>query len=224
MAEPVEAVVFDAYGTLFDVHSVVDRCEQLFPARGEALSRLWRSKQLEYTWLRSLMGHYEAFESVTQAALTHSCAALGLNLDGAGSRLLLDDYRRLATYPDVYDVLRSLHGVKLAILSNGSPQMLQAVVRNAGLEPLFNAVLSVDPLRIFKPHPRVYQLAVDTLAARPDSIAFVSSNYWDACGATSFGFRAFWVNRAGVQPDELGYRPHRTLERLDQLPAALAAG
>lgn len=224
MTEPVQAVVFDAYGTLFDVHSVVDRCEQLFPGRGEALSRLWRSKQLEYTWLRSLMGRYEEFESVTQAALNHSCAVLGVSLGGTGSRLLLEEYRRLATYPDVYGVLESLRGMKLAILSNGSPHMLQAVVRNAGLEPLFDAVLSVDALRIFKPHPRVYQLAVDTLAVQSDSIAFVSSNYWDACGATSFGFRAFWVNRAGVQPDELGHRPHRTLERLDQLPAALTAG
>jgi len=224
MAEPVQAVVFDAYGTLFDVHSVAKRCEQLFPGRGEALSRLWRSKQLEYTWLRSLMGRYEEFESVTRAALTHSCAALGLNLDGTGSRLLLEEYRRLATYPDVYGVLESLRGVKLAVLSNGSPQMLQAVVRSAGLEALFDAVLSVDPLRIFKPHARVYQLAVDTLAVQAHGIAFVSSNYWDACGAASFGFRVFWVNRAGAQPDELGYRPHRTLERLDQLPAALTAG
>ncbi|HXX10899.1 MAG TPA: haloacid dehalogenase type II [Burkholderiales bacterium] len=223
MAERIQAVVFDAYGTLFDVHSVVDRCEQLFPGHGEALSRLWRSKQLEYTWLRSLMGRYEAFESVTQAALTHCCASLGLHLDSAGSRLLLEEYRHLATYPDVQGVLQSLHDVKLAILSNGSPQMLQALVRNAGLEPLLNAVLSVDPLSIFKPHPSVYQLAVDTLAVQAGSIAFVSSNYWDACGATSFGFRTYWVNRGGVQPDELGYRPHRTLERLDQLPAALAA-
>jgi len=221
MGEPIQAVVFDAYGTLFDVHSVVDRCEQLFPGRGEALSRLWRSKQLEYTWLRSLMGRYEEFESITRAALTHSCAALGLDLDGAGSRLLLEEYRRLATYPDVHGVLQSLRGVKLAILSNGSPPMLHALVRNAGLDALFNAVLSVDPLRIFKPHPRVYRLAVDTLAVQPDRVAFVSSNYWDACGATSFGLRTFWVNRAGVQPDELGYRPHRILERLDQLPGAL---
>ena len=224
MPEPIQAVVFDAYGTLFDVHSVVAQCEQLFPGKGQALSRLWRSKQLEYTWLRSLMGRYEEFESVTRAALTHSCAALGLNLDGAGSRLLLEEYRRLATYPDVYGVLESLRGVKLAVLSNGSPQMLQAVVRNAGLEPLFNAVLSVDPLRIFKPHPRVYQLAVDTLAVQAQGVAFVSSNYWDACGAASFGFRVFWVNHAGAHPDELGYRPHRTLERLDQLRAALTAG
>lgn len=223
MAEPIQAVVFDAYGTLFDVHSVVTRCEQLFPERGEALSRLWRSKQLEYSWLRSLMGRYEEFESVTRSALTHACAALGLNLDSAGSRLLLDEYRRLATYPDVHGVLQSLHGVKLAILSNGSPHMLEAAVRNAGLEPRFDAVLSVDRLRIFKPHPRVYRLVVDTLAVQPGGIAFVSSNYWDACGATSFGFRAFWVNRAGVQPDELGHRPHRTLQRLEELPTALTA-
>ena len=223
MAEPILAVVFDAYGTLFDVHSVVDRCEQLFPGRGEALSKLWRSKQLEYTWLRSLIGRYEEFESITHAALTHSCAALALHLDSAGSRLLLDEYRRLTVYPDVLGVLQSLRGVQLAILSNGSPPMLQAVVHNAGLEPLFNAVLSVDPLRIFKPHPSIYQLAVDRLGAKVGNIAFVSSNYWDAAGATSFGFRTFWINRAGMQPDELGCAPHRSLKRLDELPRALAA-
>jgi len=223
MLEPIQAVVFDAYGTLFDVHSVVNRCEQLFPGHGEVLSRLWRSKQLEYTWLRTLMGRYEEFEAITHAALTHSCAALGLHLDSAGLRLLLEEYRRLTIYPDVQGVLSSLREVKLAVLSNGSPKMLQAVVRNAGLEPRFSAVLSVDPLRVFKPHPRVYQLAVDTLAVQARNIAFVSSNYWDACGATCFGLRTYWVNRARVQPDELGYRPHRTLERLDQLPAALTA-
>ncbi len=223
MAVPIDAVVFDAYGTVFDVRSVVRRCEQLFPGRGEPLSRLWRSKQLEYTWLRSLMGRYEDFESITRAALAHSCKTLGLRLDGVASQAMLEEYRHLATYPEVPSALQSLRGTKLAILSNGSPEMLQAVVRNGGLEALFQAILSVDSLRIFKPHPSVYQLAVDRLGVRRESIAFVSSNFWDASGARSFGFRTFWINRAAAQPDELGYPPHRELKGLDELSGALTS-
>ncbi|HTS52446.1 MAG TPA: haloacid dehalogenase type II [Burkholderiales bacterium] len=223
MPQPVQAVVFDAYGTLFDVHSVIERCEQLFPGRGETLSRAWRSKQLEYTWLRSLMGRYEDFESVTGAALAHCCNTLGLRLDAVAAQALLEQYRHLATFADVPPVLDSLRGTKLAILSNGSPHMLLALVRNAGLEGLFQAVLSVDALRVFKPHPSVYQFAVDRLDAKRENIAFVSSNSWDASGASSFGFRTFWINRSGAQPDELGYPPDRELKRLDQLPAALAS-
>jgi 2-haloacid dehalogenase len=224
MAEPVRAVVFDAYGTLFDVHSVIARGEQLFPGRGETLSRLWRSKQLEYTWLRSLMGRYEDFESVTRAALNHACRSLDLPLTNGAAASLMNEYRRLQAYSEVPPALHALRGTKLAILSNGSPAMLEAVVRNADIGPAFNAVLSVDALRIFKPHPSVYQLAVDRLGTKAEDIAFVSSNYWDAAGATSFGFRAFWINRTGTQPDELGYAPHRSLKSLDELPQALAAG
>ncbi len=223
MVDPTQAVVFDAYGTLFDVHSVIKRCEQLFPGRGESLSRLWRSKQLEYTWLRSLMGRYEDFESVTRAALSYSCKSLQLALDDRTCRSLMEEYRHLKAYAEVPSALQSLRGSKLAILSNGSPDMLEAVVRNAGFEALFHAVLSVDPLRIFKPHPSVYQLAVDQLGVPREQIAFISSNYWDASGAASFGFRAFWINRSGAQPDELGYAPQRSLTRLEELPQALAA-
>jgi 2-haloacid dehalogenase len=223
MTRPVHAIVFDAYGTLFNVHSVIRRCEEIFPGRGETLSRLWRSKQLEYTWLRSLMGRYEDFESITRDALNYACRSLELPLLDDGAKSLMEEYRRLEPYSEVGAALDSLHGRKLAILSNGSPAMLEAMVRDAGLGPAFNAVLSVDALRIFKPHPSVYQLAVDRLGTKAEDIAFVSSNYWDAAGATSFGFRAFWINRTGTQPDELGYAPHRTLKRLDELPQALGA-
>jgi 2-haloacid dehalogenase len=223
MAEPIHAVVFDAYGTLFDVHSVIGRCEQLFPGRGETLSWLWRSKQLEYTWLRSLMGRYQDFESVTSAALNYACASLDLPLAPEAARSLLDEYRRLEPYSDVPAALQALRGRQLAILSNGSPAMLETMVGNAGLAPAFDAVLSVEAVRIFKPHPRVYQLAVDRLSAKPGNIALVSSNYWDASGATSFGFRTFWINRTGAHSDELSYAPHRTLRSLDELPQALAA-
>jgi len=223
MAEPIRAVVFDAYGTLFDVHSVIGRCEQLFPGRGETLSRLWRSKQLEYTWLRSLMGRYQDFESVTGAALNYACRSLDLPLAPDAGRSLLEEYRRLELYSEVPAALRALRGRRLAILSNGSPPMLEAMVGNAGLAPVFEAVLSVEAVRIFKPHPSVYQLALDRLSVKPGDIAFVSSNYWDASGATSFGFRTFWINRAGAHADELGCAPYRTLRSLDELPQALAA-
>ena len=219
----LEALVFDAYGTLFDVHSVMRRCEALFPGRHAALSQLWRAKQLEYTWLRSLMGRYEDFESVTRAALIYSCRSLELALDDRSCQSLMEEYRHLSPYAEVRSTLQSLRGSKLAILSNGSPEMLQAVVRDAGFEPLLHAVLSVEPLRIFKPHPSVYQLAVDHLGVRREEIGFVSSNYWDASGAASFGFRTFWINRTGAQPDELGYAPQRSLRRLNELPQALAA-
>ena len=217
----IEAVVFDAYGTLFDVHSVIARCNELFPGRGKELSQLWRTKQLEYTWLRSLMGRYEPFESITRAALVYCCRALGLPLADSAASALMQQYRELATYPDVHDTLEALSLRKLAILSNGSPGMLEAVVTNAKLASTFDAVLSVDTLHIYKPHPSVYQLAVDRLGVAKDQVTFISSNFWDVTGAAAFGFRTFWINRSGAQPDELGYRPAAVLNRLDQLSQAL---
>jgi 2-haloacid dehalogenase len=219
---PIQAVVFDAYGTLFDVHSVVRRCDELFPGKGTALSQLWRSKQLEYTWLRSLMGRYEDFAAVTRGALRYASGTLGLECSAAVEAALMDEYLRLAPYPEVPGALGQLRERRLAILSNGSPPMLQAVVRNAGLEAAFQAVMSVDPLRIFKPHPSVYQLAVDMLKVPKEQIGFISSNFWDVSGATSFGFRTFWVNRGGARPDELGFRPLAVLDSLAALPPALA--
>ena len=217
----MKAVVFDAYGTLFDVQSVLAECERLFPSRGAEVSRLWRQKQLEYSWLRSLMDRYEAFDRVTEDALQHACAALGLALDADGATSLMSAYRRLTPYPEVPAALTALAGRSLAILSNGSPAMLGDVVRNAGLEHHFEAVLSVHPLGVFKPHPRVYQSAVDRLAVRAADIAFVSSNFWDIAGATTFGFRTFWINRAGTAPDQLGVVPAGMLQGLDQLPGLL---
>ena len=215
------AIVFDAYGTLFDVHSVARRGEELYPGNGMALSRLWRTKQLEYTWLRSLMGRYEDFEAVTAAALRFACAALGLPWSAQSSAALMDQYVRLAPYPEVPGALDALTEHKLAILSNGSPSLLESLVRNTGLASHFAAVLSVDPLRIYKPHPSVYQLAVDQLGIEARDIAFISSNFWDAAGATAFGFRTFWINRSVAKPDELGLEPQAVLSSLDQLPGLL---
>jgi 2-haloacid dehalogenase len=200
----IQALVFDAYGTLFDVHSVIARCESLWPGQGAALSHLWRAKQLEYSWLRSLMGRYVDFETITADALRHACEVLGLACDDARTRNLMEAYRNLATFPEVADVMRALGGRKRAILSNGSPASL-------------DAVLSVDALKIYKPDPRVYQLAVDALAVDREHVGFVSSNGWDACGARNFGFQTFWINRAGTPVDALGVAPDRILSTLGDL-------
>ena len=211
----LDAVVFDAYGTLYDVHSVVRGCERLFAGRGMELSRLWRAKQLEYTWLRSLMGRYAPFSAVTREALAHACEALGLELGREGVEALMAEYRALALFPDVPGSLQRMKDVKRAILSNGSPDMLEPLVAHSGLE--LDAVLSVDPLRLYKPAPQVYELAVRRLDAPKERIGFVSSNCWDALGAKSFGFTVFWVNRAGAPLDRLGFEPDRVVAGLDEI-------
>lgn len=222
---PLRALVFDAYGTLFDVHSVAQLCEELWPGQGAALSRLWRAKQLEYTWLRSLMRRYEDFARITEAALLHACAALGLPIDEQRRRKLLGAYRELATFPEVRDALAALKAskIRLAILSNGSPAMLRAVVAHAGLDALIRTSISVDPRKIYKPAPTVYRLAVERLGVPKRDIGFVSSNCWDACGAKSFGFRAFWINRTGAPVDALGAAPDHVITGLDELPYLLRA-
>jgi 2-haloacid dehalogenase len=217
----IKALVFDAYGTLFDVHSVVTLGEQLFPGKGGALSQLWRAKQLEYTWLRSLMGRYEDFTAVTAEALGHACKVLQLPLDAVRSSQLMAAYNHLELYPDAREALAALAGLKLAILSNGAPAMLAPLVKNAGLDKTFTAVISVDEVKIFKPAPRVYHLAPDRLGVAAGEIGFVSSNYWDAAGAKHFGFNVFWINRAGTHPDALGVEPDRVLHQLTELTAHL---
>jgi len=218
---PLRALVFDAYGTLFDVHSVIALCEELWPGKGAALSALWRAKQLEYTWQRSLMRRYENFGRVTAAGLRYACAALGLQLDEGRRRKLSEAYLELATFPEVRGALAELKamGLKLAILSNGSPAMLRPLVANTGLRDLVGTVISVDSRKIYKPSPEVYRLAVGRLRVPKAAIGFVSSNCWDACGAKSFGFRVFWINRTGAPVDELGAAPDCTITSLDELPA-----
>ncbi len=216
------ALVFDAYGTLFDVHAVVQRCDAFWPGRGAALSQLWRAKQLEWTWQRSLMRRYVPFSQVTLDALRYACEALGLACGAEQADALMAEYRRLATYPDVADALVRLRpGRKLAILTNGSPDMIEPLVAHHGLR--FDAVLSVDELAVYKPAPEVYALAVRRLGVAATDIGFVSSNGWDALGAKSFGFRAWWINRAGAPLDRLDARPDGLLRGLGELPQALAA-
>lgn len=215
----IRALVFDAYGTLFDVHSVISLCEQLYPGKGEKLSLVWRAKQLEYTWLRSLMGEYEDFQRITESALRYACKSLGQPCDTEVRDTLMNAYLRLAPYPEARGALGRLSGLPLAILSNGSPGMLNPVVRNNGLQDTFAHVISVDEVKIYKPSPRVYELAPTKLGVRREDIGFVSSNYWDAVGAKAFGFQVFWINRGGVVPDELGRSPEAVLNSLAELAA-----
>jgi 2-haloacid dehalogenase len=210
-----DALVFDAYGTLYDVHSVLQRCESFFPGNGASLSRLWRAKQLEYTWQRSLMQRYVPFSTVTREALAYACEALALELTAERMEALMSEYLMLSTYHEVASTLEKLHGTKKAILSNGSPDMLEPLVANSGLA--FDAVLSVDALKVYKPAPQVYALAEMKLKIPKERIGFVSSNCWDVLGAKSYGFAVYWVNRAGMPVDRLGFRPDRTGRRLDEV-------
>ena len=215
----LDALVFDAYGTLYDVHSVLQRCDSFFPGRGAQLSQLWRAKQLEYTWLRSLMGRYAPFSTVTREALAYACEALGLELTAERMEALMGEYNMLSMYPDVQPAFAKSTRAKRAILSNGSPDMLEPLVRHSGLA--LDAVLSVDEARVFKPAPEVYELAVRRLGVAKERIGFVSSNGWDAAGAKSFGFRVFWINRAGAPAERLGFRPDRTISSLAELDEIL---
>jgi 2-haloacid dehalogenase len=223
MPHPVSAVVFDAYGTLFDVHSVAAACEHCFPGSGSRFSQTWRNKQLEYTWLRSLMGRYQDFEAVTRDAAWATARALSLSLTEETLDRLMQAYDNLAPFPEVQRALAGLRGYGRAILSNGSPRMLTSVVRNSGLDDLLEHVISVDAVRIFKPHPSVYALACKAFDTAAERIAFVSSNFWDISGAAAYGFRTFWINRAKAPADELGFAPAATLGSLDELLPALAA-
>ncbi|MCZ6729995.1 MAG: haloacid dehalogenase type II [SAR324 cluster bacterium] len=219
----VDALVYDAYGTLFDVYSVFEKCEKNFPGKGAAISEIWRAKQLEYTWLRSLMGKYQNFWELTEAGLRFACKALELNLTDEILRELMDNYLNLATYEEVPGTLKKLSAtIQQAVLSNGNPEMLNTVVENNNLNSYLQAVLSVDGLSIYKPTPKVYQLAVDKLGVPPNKIGFVSSNCWDAIGAKSFGFRVFWINRFKRPLDELGIVPDHEIQTLDQIEALLS--
>jgi len=219
MHTQIKAWVFDAYGTLFDPFSVQGKAEKIFPGRGEALSRLWRSRQLEYTWLRALMNRYADFWQVTREALVYACRSLGLRCEAAQQEELMQEYLHLEVYPDVKVGLEALRRQRLAILSNGTARMLEGVVEHAGLKPAFAALLSVDKVKTYKPSPAVYQLAVESLNLKKNQIGFVSSNYWDAAGATAFGFPSFWLNRSQATPEELGIAPEAAITGLGELAA-----
>ncbi|MBM3946920.1 MAG: haloacid dehalogenase type II [SAR202 cluster bacterium] len=217
----LKVLLFDAYGTLFDVHSIAVECDNLVPGKGAEMSQLWRTKQLEYTWLRSLMGKYQDFRSVTDSALGFAAERMGLTLDAATRSRLMDAYLRLQVFPDVKQALSRLSGYRLAILSNGSPNVLEPLVRNNGLGDRFRDILSADSVGIYKPDPRVYRLGCDRYDVRPDEAGFISSNPWDATGAKAFGLHVFWLNRAGAPYDHLGFPPDAVISKLTDLPPLL---
>ena len=220
----IKALAFDAYGTLFDVFSVTALCEQLFPGQGAALAGLWRAKQLQSSLLRTLMGRYKDFWQLTNDGLRYTANSLQLDLTGSKQRQLMDAYLALAAFPDVAPGLAALKrlGLRLAVLSNGAPNMLDAVVEHAGIAALFDATISADALGVFKPSPGVYKLAHTRLRVAPGGLGFVSSNSWDIAGAASAGLTTFWLQRnAGDPAEELGFLATRVVTSLSDLETLL---
>ena len=243
----IRAVVFDAYGTLYDIQSVAAITERAYPGYGELITQIWRIKQLEYTWLRSLMRRYQDFSVITRESLGYTLDGLGLKHDSRVLDSIMDKYVHLDLYPDALAALSALKGRKLAILSNGSPDMLDALVRNSGLGQLLDATISVDSKQIFKPSPDAYALIEATVGVMPPDVLFVSSNPWDACGAKAFGLNVAWIERVTpdamaraferqdlvtplamfkairTQMDELGIPPDYHIHALSELPGLVAA-
>ncbi|MEO7399141.1 MAG: haloacid dehalogenase type II [Polaromonas sp.] len=212
---PLRAVLFDAYGTLFDVYSVGLAAEQLFPGKGQALGLLWRDKQIEYTHLvttSSQGAHYRPFWELTRAALRYACKRMALDLSAESEDRLMNQYRHLSAFPENRDVLQALksRGIVTGILSNGDPAMLAVAVKSAGLEDLLDHVISVDAVRKYKTHPDAYALGLQATGLQARQIAFVSSNSWDALAATWFGYQTLWVNRQQLPFEELGTQPAYT--------------
>ncbi len=242
----IKAVVFDAYGTLYDIQSVAAITEDAFPGYGDIITQIWRVKQLEYSWLRSLMRRYEDFSVITKESLAYTIRALGLKHDATTFERIMDKYLHLDLYPDALMALSALKGKKLAILSNGSSDMLNALVKNTGLDRVLDATISVDQQRIFKPAPEAYTLIETKLGVTPAEVLFVSSNPWDACGAKSFGLNVAWIERVTpeamalacvksdfvppltmfkalrTQMDELGVTPDHRIRALSELPDLVA--
>jgi 2-haloacid dehalogenase len=223
-ADPIDAYVFDAYGTLFDVHSLVALADTLAPGRGAELSRLWRTKQLEYTWLTSLMqgpAHpREDFTRVTERALAYAVEALVMPLGAAEQQRLCAAYAALDAFPDALSALRRLAPRPCWILTNGTAAAIAPLLRRNGMEAVLDGVLSVDEVDVYKPAQRVYGLACERLGLPAERIGFVSANCWDAIGARVYGFTTFWINRAGAPVDRHGPPPHHVLGSLAELGTA----
>ena len=219
---PIRAILFDVYGTLLDVHSAIAREGKQLGAHADAVSRLWRQKQLEYTWVWSLRGEYRSFQALTESALDYALAAHGVKSSSLKERLL-SAYRQLDAFPEVATAVADLRqrGLRLAALSNGDPDMLEAGLQSAGLRDALDAILSVAPSRIYKPDPQVYELGRSWANAPAQEVAFLSANAWDAGGAAAFGFRTFWIDRAG-QPPEYDLPRHATVPSLSAIAAHLA--
>jgi 2-haloacid dehalogenase len=240
-----QAVVFDAYGTLYDVQSVAAITEQSFPGYGGIITQIWRIKQLEYTWLRTLMQRYEDFSLITRHSLAYTLRCLGLTSDPETFARIMDKYLHLDLYSDALAALSQMQDRKLAILSNGSTEMLHALVNNSGLDKVLDATISIDRTKMFKPSPQAYALVEQTLGVKPADVLFVSSNPFDACGAKAFGFRVAWIERVTpedmalacrtsdvvppltmfkairMQMEELGLEPDHRIAALSDLPDVL---
>jgi len=226
----IQALVFDAYGTLYDVQSVLAKAEALCPGKGELVTQLWRLKQLEYAWLRSLLQEYEDFWEVTRAALDFALRAAGIEPDDAIRGPLMENYLHLDPYPEAREALAALGGRKLAILSNGSPRMLEELLRSSGLGRWIDVAISIDRVRAYKPHPSCYALVEPALGVTKSEVLFVSSNSFDAVGAKAFGFQVAWIRRSGAtvpaamfgmlrgRAEELGHTPDHTISALTDLP------
>lgn len=206
----IKAIVFDAYGTLFDVYAISAEAERIFPGNGDALAAMWRDKQIEYTRLRSMCAMYKPFWEVTQDALVFCCKKLHLELDVNAQQSLMGQYAKLPPFPENRLVLEQLQqqGCRLAVLSNANAQMLDGVVKSADMQSLLPHLLSADSVQKFKTAPEVYQLGTDLFGLPARDILFVSGNCWDVCGASWFGYTSFWVNRSGAPLEELGVTPH----------------
>tara|TARA_E500000075_G_scaffold30948_1_gene27570 strand:- start:115 stop:804 length:690 start_codon:yes stop_codon:yes gene_type:complete len=207
----IKAIAFDAYGTLFDVYSIGVLAEDLFPGKGAQLATIWRDKQIEYTRVRTLSDKYANFWQVTVDALTYSCEFLNLDLTEASRDRLMRQYAELSAFPENVEQLMRLReaGITLSVLSNGTPWMLEQAMEASGLAEYFEHVLSVESVERFKTAPEAYQMGPDALGSKATNILFVSSNCWDICGATWFGYRTIWLNRYGLPLDRLGVKPHR---------------
>lgn len=219
----IEACVFDAYGTLFDVNGAAQSAQDVLGARWQPLAELWRSKQLQYTWLRGLSGRHANFWQVTGESLDFALSTFRLE-DAELRERLMSLYLKLSAYPEVADTLARLKaaGMKLAILSNGTPAMLAAAARNAAIDGLFDAVLSVEEVGVYKPHPSVYGLACERLNVAAENVCFLSSNGWDAYSAKAFGFRVLWCNRTGQVPERIPETPDGEIKTLAELPGIVS--
>ena len=216
----IKALAFDAYGTLFDVFSVTALCEQLFPGKGNQLAQIWRFKQLQYSLMRSLMGRHRDFWGLTDDGLVWASKNLQLDLTADKKKQLMEAYLSLAAFPDVKPGLDALkkQGIKLAILSNGEPKMLEAAAKSAGISELLDEIISVEEVKIFKVSPRVYNLASERLKVTNPELGFVSANNWDAVGAASAGLRTFWIQRSSAEvPEELGFPVDTTVKAITEL-------
>lgn len=225
-AGPYRAVVFDAYGTLFDVHSVASLAEQLFAGKGEALSQLWRQKQLEYSWLRAMSRRYKPFWEITRDGLRFAAQRLALPLTPEVEARLMNQYACLSAFPENLQALRAMKaaGLRLGILTNGNREMIEVSVRSAGMNGLFEQLLSSESVETFKTMDAIYALAPQAFGCRARDILFVSSNGWDAIGARWHGFASFWINRTGMPPEQLDTEPDHTGRLLtDVLAVATAA-